>query len=95
LPGRRALRQPAVIALRCGEASSQREQIWQQPRNQTATAWPCLDKPGHTAAATSSGSFPITEKNALRSKATARSVFGLHRPAMNSRYRSTSRSPSR
>jgi hypothetical protein len=44
---------------------------------------------------TSTGSFRITVKNAFRSKATARSVFGRHRPATNSRYRSTSRSPSR
>ena len=28
----------AIIALRCREASSQREEIWQRPRNQTATA---------------------------------------------------------
>ena len=28
----------AIIALRCREASSQQEQIWQRPRNQTATA---------------------------------------------------------
>jgi hypothetical protein len=28
----------AIIAMRCREASSQREQIWQRPRNQTATA---------------------------------------------------------
>jgi hypothetical protein len=28
----------AIIALRCREANSQREQIWQRPRNQTATA---------------------------------------------------------
>ena len=41
------------------------------------------------------GSFPVTVKNAFRSKATARSVFGRHRPTTNSRYRSTSRSPSR
>jgi len=40
-------------------------------------------------------SFPVTVKNAFRSNATARSVFGRHRPATNSRYRSTSPSPSR
>jgi hypothetical protein len=28
----------AIIALRCREASSHREQIWQRPRSQTATA---------------------------------------------------------
>jgi hypothetical protein len=28
----------AITALRCREASSQWEQIWQRPRNQTATA---------------------------------------------------------
>ncbi len=28
----------AIIALRCREASSQWEEIWQRPRNQTATA---------------------------------------------------------
>ena len=28
----------AIVALRCREASSQREQIWQRPHNQTATA---------------------------------------------------------
>jgi hypothetical protein len=27
----------AIIALRCRQASSQWEQIWQRPRNQTAT----------------------------------------------------------
>src|SRR5690348_14975494 len=37
----------------------------------------------------------MTVKNVFRSKATARSVFGRHRPATNSRYRSTSRSPRR
>jgi len=28
----------AIIALRCREASSHWEEIWQRPRNQTATA---------------------------------------------------------
>jgi hypothetical protein len=28
----------AIITLRCREASSQREQTWQRPRNHTATA---------------------------------------------------------
>ena len=28
----------AITALRCREASSQWEEIWQRPRNQTATA---------------------------------------------------------
>jgi len=28
----------AIIALRCREASSHQEEIWQRPRNQTATA---------------------------------------------------------
>ncbi len=28
----------AIIALRCREASSQWEEIWQRPRHQTATA---------------------------------------------------------
>ena len=28
----------ASIALRCREASSQREETWQRPRNRTATA---------------------------------------------------------
>jgi hypothetical protein len=41
-----------------------------------------------SAAVTPTGSFPVTSKNAFRSKATARSVFGRHRPATNSRYRS-------
>jgi hypothetical protein len=48
-----------------------------------------------SAAVTSTGFFGMTVKNAFRSKATARSVFGRHRPATNSRYRSASRSPSR
>jgi hypothetical protein len=39
--------------------------------------------------------LPITVKHAFRSNATARSVFGRHRLATNSRYRSTSRSPRR
>jgi len=43
---------------------------------------------------TSTGSLPTTVKNDFRSNATARSVFGRHRPATNSRYRSASRSPS-
>jgi hypothetical protein len=37
----------------------------------------------------------MTVKNAFRSKATARSVSGRHRPATNSRYRPASPSPSR
>jgi hypothetical protein len=41
------------------------------------------------------GSFPVTVKNVFRSKASARSVFGRHLPVTNSRYRSTSRWPSR
>jgi len=36
---------------------------------------------GNRAAVTRTGSFPITAKNAFRSNATARSVFGRHRPA--------------
>jgi len=52
-------------------------------------------EPDTSAAVTCTGSFPVTAKNAFRSKATDRSVFGRHRPATNSRYRSTSRSPKR
>ena len=51
-------------------------------------------KSNTSAAVTSTGSLPTTVKNDFRSNATARSVFGRHRPATNSRYRSTSRSPS-
>jgi hypothetical protein len=36
---------------------------------------------------TSTGSFPVTAKNAFKSKATVPSVFGRHRPATNSKYR--------
>jgi hypothetical protein len=54
-----------------------------------------LADPAKHAAVTSTGSFATTVKNAFRSNATARSVFRRHRPATNSRYRSTSRSPSR
>ena len=49
----------------------------------------------HVRRGDSTGSFPTTAKNAFRSKAAARSVFGRHRPATKSRYLSTSRSPSR
>jgi hypothetical protein len=49
----------------------------------------------HSAAATSTGLFRTTRKNAFKPKATVRSVFGRHRPATNSRYRSTSRLPNR
>src|SRR6185437_8835317 len=45
--------------------------------------------PAHALATPSSGSFWGTVKKAFRLKATARSVLGRHRPATNSRYRSS------
>ena len=47
-----------------------------------------------SAATTFTGSLSITAKNVFRSWATARNVFGRHRPATKARYESTSGSPS-
>jgi hypothetical protein len=71
------------------------------------TAQTPVYQPGHTAVPTLVGQeikhigggdlsrvLPVTVKNAFGSNATARSVFGRHRPATNSRYRFTSQWPS-
>jgi DoxX-like family len=63
------------------------------PDHLLAARWPAR-KSNTSAAVTSTGPLPTTVKNDFRSNATARSVFGRHRPATNSRYRSASRSPS-
>src|ERR1035441_6184823 len=52
-------------------------------------------KPNTSVPVTSAGGLPTTLKNTFKSKAVANTVFGRHRPATNSRYSSSSGTPSR
>src|ERR1022692_4826277 len=52
-------------------------------------------KPNTSVLVTSAGGLPTTLKNTFKSKAVANTVFGRHRPATNSRYSSSSGTPSR